>query len=153
MDFFFVKSPKEKRRLNFYLNDNNLYVKNSLKMRKKQLSYINNTIKAHKELREKYPVPKILYSTSDLNFDKYKKKLIQNLSPKDAINDLMDVVNNFTDNLNFDDDEEDEEKLDKQKIINFDDDKKNKDIKEIKKDNNKNNKNKEKKSKEFFFFF
>ena len=151
IDFFFVKSPKEKRRLNFYLNDNNLYVKNSLKMRKKQLSYINNTIKAHKELREKYPVPKILYSTSDLNFDKYKKKLIQNLSPKDAINDLMDVVNNFTDNLNFDDDEEDEEKLDKQKIINFDDDKKNKDIKEIKIDNNdNNNKNKEKKSKEFF---
>ena len=64
----FVKSPKEKKKLNFYLNDNNLYVQNSLKMRKKHVSYFNNKIKLKNDLKKKYPVPKILYSTSDLNF-------------------------------------------------------------------------------------
>ena len=135
MDFMFVKSPKEKKKLNFYLNDNNLYVQNSLKMRKKHLSYYNNTIKIKKELKKKYPVPKILYSTSDLNFHKYQKQIIQNFSPKNAIKDLMEVVNNFTDNLNFDDDEEDEEKSERQKTIEL----KNKKIKDTsKKENSKN---------------
>ena len=112
----FVKSPKEKKKLNFYLNDNNLYVQNSLKMRKKHLSYFNDTIKLKNDLKKKYPVPKILYSTSDLNFRKYQKKIIQNFSPKNAIKDLMEVVNDFTDNLNFDD-EESEEKTEKAKTI------------------------------------
>ena len=152
MDFLFVKSPKEKKKLNFYLNDNNLYVKNSLKMRKKHRSYINNTIKEQKELRKKYPVPKILYSTSELKFDKYKKSLLENYSPKNAINDLMCIVNNFTENFNFDDDKENEDQSDKQKI-SLDDDKI---IKEIEKDNINNNskdfpkKKKEKNVKEFF---
>ena len=75
-------------------------------MRQKHLSYFNNTIKVKKELKKKYPVPKIIYSTSDLNFHKYQKQIIQKLSPKDAVKDLMDVVNNFTENLNFDDEEE-----------------------------------------------
>ena len=112
----FVKSPKEKKKLNFYLNDNNLYVQNSLKMRKKHVSYFNNKIKLKNDLKKKYPVPKILYSTSDLNFRKYQKKIIQNFSPKNAIKDLMEVVNDFTDNLNFDD-EESEEKTEKAKTI------------------------------------
>ena len=117
MDFMFVKSPKEKNKLNFYLNENNLYVQNSLKMRKKHVSYFNNTIKLKNESKKKYPVPKILYSTSDLNFQKYKKEIIQNYSPKNAIKDLLDVVNNFTENINFDDEEELEEKTEKQKAI------------------------------------
>ena len=134
MDFMFVQSPKEKNRLNFYLNDNNLYVKNSLKMRQKHLSHFNDSIKIKKELKKKYPIPKILYSTSDINFHNYKKKLIQDYSPKNAIKDLMDVVNNFTDNLTFDDDE-DEEKTEKKKEI-IDDDENNK--KDREKDSKKN---------------
>jgi len=61
MDMMFIKSPREKNKLNFYLNDNNLYVQNSLKMRKKHLSYYNNTIKIKKELKKKYPVPLVIY--------------------------------------------------------------------------------------------
>ena len=132
----FVKSPKEKNRLNFYLNDNNLYVKNSLKMRQKHLSYFNDSVKIKKELKKKYPIPKLLYSTSDLNFQNYKKQIIQNYSPKNAIKDLMDVVNNFTENLNFDDDE-DGGKSEKKKTIIDDDEnnKKNKELKIFEKDN------------------
>ena len=155
-----VKSRKEKNKLNFYLNDNNLYVQNSLKMRKKHLSYYNNTIKNKKELKKKYPVPKILYSTSDLNFHKYQKQIIKNFSPKNAIKDLMEVVNNFTDNLNFDDDEEDEEKSERQKTIELknkkiSEEKKNDKKKEVMKklnddDYDKKDDIKDKKSKEFF---
>ena len=134
MTFMFVKSPKEKNRLNFYLNDNNLYVKNSLKMRQKHLSYFNDSVKIKKELKKKYPIPKLLYSTSDLNFQNYKKQIIQNYSPKNAIKDLMDVVNNFTENLNFDDDE-DGGKSEKKKTIIDDDENnnKNKELKYLKK--------------------
>ena len=89
MDFMFVKSPKEKNRLNFYLNDNNLYVKNSLKMRQKHLSYFNDSVKIKKELKKKYPIPKILYSTSDINFHNYKKKLIQNYINTNSIKNLI----------------------------------------------------------------
>ena len=134
----FVKSPKEKNKLNFYLNDNNLYVQNSLKMRKKHVSYFNNTIKVKKELKKKYPVPKILYSTSDLNFHKYQKQIMQDFSPKNAVKDLLDVVNNFTENLNFDDDEE-EEKSEKIKTIIGEENKKDKQIKIFRKENLKNN--------------
>lgn len=105
----FIKSPKEKNKLNFYLNDNNLYVKNSLKLRKKHMSYFKDKVKERNELKKKFPVPKIIYSTSDVNFHKRQKQIIDNLSPKNAIKDLMEVVNNFTDNLNFDDDDEDEQ--------------------------------------------
>ena len=81
-DFLSVKSPKEKKKLNLYLNDNNLYVKNSLKMRKNHISYFNNIAKAKADLKKKCPVPKILYSTSDLNFHKYQKQIIEKFSPK-----------------------------------------------------------------------
>ena len=108
-EYMFVQNPKEKRKLNLYLNDNNEYIKNSIKMRKKHLSYFNNTIKAKNELKRKYPVPKIIYSTSDLNFHKYQKQIIQKLSPKNAVKDLMDLVDNFTENFDFDDNEEEKE--------------------------------------------
>ena len=171
IDYLFVKSPKEKNKLNLYLNDNNLYVKNSLKMRKKHLSYYNSKIKAKIELKKKYPVPKILYSTSDINFQKYQKQIVQKLSPKNAIKELMDVVNNFTENLNFED-EEDEEKTEIKEIV-LDDDKindkekysltidksnENKEFSKIEKDKNiseffltnKNVNNKKNKSKNYF---
>ena len=107
----FIKSPKEKNKLNFYLNDNNLYVKNSLKLRKKHLSYFKEKIEERNKLKKEFPVPKILYSTSDSNFnqDERKKELIEKLSPKNDIKSLMDMMNDFTDNLKFDDLDEDKE--------------------------------------------
>ena len=155
MDFMAVKSRKEKNKLNFYLNDNNLYVKNSLKMRKKHLSYFHNKIKMRNDLKKKYPVPKILYSTSDLNFHKYQNKIVEQLSPKNAIKDLMDVVNNFTENLNFEDDEDEDKTVNSEKIISEEKKNENDGKKEIKinindDDYDKTDNNKEKKCKEFF---
>ena len=37
-----IKNLKSKTKLNLYLNDNNLYVQNTLKMRKRQVSYFQN---------------------------------------------------------------------------------------------------------------
>ena len=107
----FIKSPREKNKLNFYLNDNNLYVKNSLKLRKHHLSYFKEKIDERNKLKKEFPVPKILYSTSDsnLNQNERKKELIEKLSPKNDIKDLMDLMNDFTDNLKFDDLDEDKE--------------------------------------------
>ena len=111
MDIMFIKSPREKNKLNFYLNDNNLYVKNSLKLRKKHLSYFKKKIDERNKLKKEYPVPKILYSTSDSNFNQNerKKELIEKLSPKNDIKYLMDMMNDFTENLKFDDLDEDNE--------------------------------------------
>ena len=163
IDYIFIKSPKEKRKLNFYLNDNNLYVKNSLKMRKKHLSYYNSKIKAKSELRKKYPVPKIIYSTSDLNFQKYKKNIVEKLNPKKAVKELMDVVNNFTDNFNFEDEEDeiqeiildDDKNSKKENILNIDEknienNDKNDENKENKENKEYTEKEKVKNSKEFF---
>ena len=107
----FIKSPKEKNKLNFYLNDNNLYVKNSLKLRKKHLSYFKEKIEERNKLKKEFPVPNILYSTSYSNYnqDERKKELIEKLSPKNDIKSLMDMMNDFTDNLKFDELDEDKE--------------------------------------------
>ena len=99
-----IKNLKSKTKLNLYLNDNNLYVQNALKMRKRHVSYFHNTIKIKKEFKEKHPVPKTLYSTSEINFKKQKKRILENFNIKNSVKDLMSVVNNFTDTLNFDDD-------------------------------------------------
>ena len=99
-----IKNLKSKTKLNLYLNDNNLYVQNALKMRKRQVSYFHNKIKIKKEFKEKHPVPKTLYSTSEINFKKQKKRILENFNIKNSVKDLMSVVNNFTDTLNFDDD-------------------------------------------------
>jgi len=139
MDIMFIKSPREKNKLYFYLNDNNLYVKNSLKLRKKHLSYFKEKIDERNRLKKEYPVPKVLYSTSDANFNQTerKKELIEKLSPKNDIKDLMDMMNDFTHNLKFDDldeknevnnieGEKDEEKIKKKNSLSLDNDKKKK---------------------------
>jgi hypothetical protein len=151
MDLMFIKSPKEKNKLNFYLNDNNLYVKNSLKLRKKHMSYLKDKVNERNEQKKKFPVPKILYSTSNVNFHKRQKQIIDNLSPKNAIKDLMEVVNNFTDNLNFDDDEE-EEKSEKQnqKSVTIEDKKIDLNLKMDKMSDNKVSQSQKEKDKEFF---
>ena len=149
----FIKSPREKNKLNFYLNDNNLYVKNSLKLREKHLSYFKEKIKEKNDLKKKFPVPRILYSTSDLNYHERQNNIVDKFSPKNAIKDLVDVVNSFTDNLNFDD-EDDDEKTEKHNTLSVDEKKSIKDIKLNILNNNKNNElftnEKKNKYKEFF---
>ena len=56
-------------------------------------------------------MPNIIYSTSYSNYnqDERKKELIEKLSPKNDIKSLMDMMNDFTDNLKFDDLDEDKE--------------------------------------------
>jgi hypothetical protein len=126
-------------------------VKSSLKLRKKHVSYFKDKVKERNEQRKKFPVPKIIYSTSDLNFHKRQKQIIDNLSPKNAIKDLMEVVNNFTDNLNFDDDEE-EEKSEKQnqKSVTIEDKKIDLNLKMDKMSDNKASQSQKEKEKEFF---
>ena len=101
-----MENLKRKKKLNLYLNDNNKYVQNSIKMRKKHVSLFNNKIKIKKEFNKKYPVPKILYATSEMNFKIRQKRIIEKFNIKNSVQDLMSVVNNFTDTLNFDDDKE-----------------------------------------------
>ena len=122
MDLMFIENPKDKNKLNFYLNDNNYYVKNSLKMRKKHLKFYNNKIRSKKEEQAKYPVPKILYSTSGNYYRRLserKKEFIKEQSPKYVIQDLVDVVNKFANELDFDDEESNDEKFEEDKKFNL----------------------------------
>ena len=104
MDITSMNNLKKRTKLNLYLNDKNLYIQNALKMRKTHLSLFNNKIKANNEFKEKHPLPKKLYSTSEINFKNTKNKIIDKFNIKNSVQDLMKIVNNFTDNLSFDDD-------------------------------------------------
>ena len=104
MDITSMNNLKKRTKLNLYLNDKNLYVQNALKMRKTHLSLFNNKIKTNNEFKEKHPLPKKLYSTSEINFKNTKNKIIDKFNIKNSVQDLMKIVNNFTDNLSFDDD-------------------------------------------------
>ena len=114
MDLMFIENPKDKNKQNFYLNENNYYVKNSLKMRKKHMTFYNEMIRSKKEEQERHPVPKILYSTSEnyyRNLSERKKEFIEEQSPKNVVQDLVDVVNKFANELDFDDEDSNEEKF------------------------------------------
>ena len=104
MDITSINNLKKRTKLNLYLNDKNLYIQNALKMRKTHLSLFNSKIKANNEFKEKHPLPKKLYSTSEINFKNTKNKIIDKFNIKNSVQDLMKIVNNFTDNLSFDDD-------------------------------------------------
>ena len=99
-----MNNLKKKTKLNLYLNDNNIYVKNVIKMRKHHLSLFNDKLKIKNEFKIKHPVPKTLYATSEINFKLRKNKLIEKFNIKNSVQDLMKVVNNFTDSLNLDND-------------------------------------------------
>ncbi len=127
MDLLYIEHPKDKNKLNFYLNDNNYYVKNSLKMRKTHLDFYHNNLKAKKEQKRKYPVPKTLYATSEqfLNKDeqikkkKNQKEEVKNKTEhklKEKISENLDnlrislggVVDKLTEDfLNFEDNDND----------------------------------------------
>ena len=138
-----IKNLKNKTKLNLYLNDNNLYVQNALKMRKRHVSYFHNKIRIKKEFKEKYPVPKTLYSTSEINFKKQKKRILENFNIKNSVKDLMSVVNNFTATLNFDDDLD--SKTDKEDEVSISSEA----VRKNETERNKNNR-KQKISKDFF---
>ena len=98
-----IDNLKKRKKLNLYLNDNNKYVINAIKMRKKHLSIINDKMNLSKEFKKKHPVPKSLLSTSDFNFKAAKKRIFDQFNIKNSVQDLVDIVNIFTDTLNFDD--------------------------------------------------
>ena len=139
-DLLFIEDPKEKNKKNFYINDRNYFTKNSLNMRRTHMNFYNSAIRAKKEEQKKNPVPKILYSTTD-NFyhpQQEKEKAKDFLeTQKSMVQDLMDLMKNFTTEL-----EQDEENINKNiKILND-----NKIVEAKINDNNNNNK------KEEFFF-
>ena len=47
-----IDNLKKRKKLNLYLNDNNKYVINAIKMRKKHLSIINDKINLSKEFKK-----------------------------------------------------------------------------------------------------
>ena len=99
-----INNLKKKTKLNLYLNDNNEYFKNALKMRKTHLSYFNNKVKIKKDFQEKHPMPNTIYSNSEITFKSRKKRIIEKFNIKNTVQDLMTVVNDFSDALNLDDD-------------------------------------------------
>ena len=99
-----INNLKKRTKLNLYLNDNNTYYHNAIKMRKKHLSMFNDKVKIKHEYKKRYPIPRALYSTSEFNFKARKNLLIEQFNIKNSLNDLMDMANNFTDTLNFDED-------------------------------------------------
>ena len=92
------------------MNANNTYYQNTLKMRKKHLSLFSDKLKINHEFKEQNPIPKALYSTSDFNFKARKNLLIEQFNIKNSIHDLMNLANNFTDTLNFNEDLENNNK-------------------------------------------
>lgn len=106
-DLLFIEDPKEKNKKNYYINERNYFTKNSLQMRRTHMNFYNNSIKAKKEEQKKNPVPKILYSTTE-NFyhpAQEKEKVKDFLeTQKSMVQDLMDLMKNFTSELEQDDD-------------------------------------------------
>ena len=99
-----INNLKKKTKLNLYLNDNHEYFKNAIKMRKTHLSYFNNKVKIKKDFKEKHPMPNTIYSNSEITFKSRKKRIIEKFNIKNTVQDLMTVVNDFSDALNLDDD-------------------------------------------------
>ena len=139
-----INNLKKRTKLNLYLNDNNTYYHNAIKMRKKHLSMFNDKVKIKHEYKERYPIPRALYSTSEFNFKARKNLLIEQFNIKNSLNDLMDMANNFTDTLNFDEDSDNKtNKAEEDESLS---------LLELKSKTNRTTKNKQnnKKNKEFF---
>ena len=120
LDILYVENPREKRTRNFYLNDYNYFHKNSIKMRNKKYKIINRIHSEKEKERKKYPVPKMLYSTSGFHFNTdneikfIKEKLKENIEEnvekaKPIIDDMVNMINNF--NIDFDSDDEEEKEI------------------------------------------
>lgn len=106
-DLLFIEDPKEKNKKNYYINDRNYFTKNSLRMRNTHIGFYNSSIKAKKEEQKKNPLPKILYSTSEsfYHFQQQKTKEFIN-TQKNMVKDLVDLMHNFTSELEREDEED-----------------------------------------------
>ena len=97
-DLLFIIDPREKYKKNFYINDRNFSTKYTLRLRKLRKTFYNNTIKEKKLEQKKHPVPKILYSTAESPYQQGKSnKLIE--TQKLLTQDLIDLMNRFTSEL------------------------------------------------------
>ena len=112
-DLLFIEDPKEKNKKNYYINERNYFTKNSLRMRSTHIGFYNNSIRAKKEEQKRNPVPKILYSTAESFYHPQQEKAKEFIeTQKTMVQDLVDLMKNFTSELEHEDDE------DKNNIIN-----------------------------------
>ena len=70
IDILYIENPKEKKLKNLYLNDYNYYYKNNIKMRYKMEKKYRNNLATKKEFEITHPVPKMLYSSSNVEYIK-----------------------------------------------------------------------------------
>ena len=117
-DLLFIEDPKEKNKKNFYINDRNYFTKNSLRMRHTHIKFYNKSIKSKKEEQKRNPMPKILYSTAE-NFyrpqQEKAKEFIEN--QKIMVQDLVDLMKNFTNELENENDDDYNGKKENNKIL------------------------------------
>ena len=113
IDILYIENPKEKKLKNLYLNDYNYYYKNNIKMRYKMEKKYRNNLATKKEFEITHPVPKMLYSSS--NFYPHPPEIQMNLikndivKTKENIDDIMNLVENFSINLDSENQSENNE--------------------------------------------
>jgi len=114
IDILYIENPKEKKLKNLYLNDYNYYYKNNIKMRYKMKKQYRNNLAIKKQFEITHPVPKMLYSSS--NFYSHpssetQMNLIKNdiVKTKENIDDIMNLVENFSINLDSENQSENNE--------------------------------------------
>ena len=118
-DLLFIEDPKEKNKKNFYINERNYFTKNSLRMRNTHINFYNKSIKAKKEEQKRKPMPKILYSTAESFYPHPQEKAQEFIeNQKTMVQDLVDLMKNFTNELENENDDENNDKIDSNNIIN-----------------------------------
>lgn len=102
MDILIIEDPSKKNIRNMYLNNYNYFHKNNIKMRHKKKHIINKHIKEKEFDRLTHPMPKMLYSTSS-SFNFTAKRIEDKLQQaKPIIDDLINLVDNFSISLSSD---------------------------------------------------
>ena len=98
-DLLFIEDPRIKHKKNYYINERNYSTKYSLRLRKLRKKFYNNVTKSKRLEKERHPLPKILYSTSE-SFFHSKKRADQFIESQKLITqDLIDLMNRFTSEL------------------------------------------------------
>ena len=98
-DLLFIEDPKAKYKKNYYINENNYNTKYSLLLRRARKKMYKNAIRTRRKEKEKYPLPKLLYSTAE-NFFRSKEKANKFIETQKLITqDLIDLMNRFTSDL------------------------------------------------------
>ena len=98
-DLLFIEDPKAKYKKNYYINENNYNTKYTLLLRRARKKMYKNAIRTRRKEKEKYPLPKLLYSTAE-NFFRSKEKANKFIETQKLITqDLIDLMNRFTSDL------------------------------------------------------